>query len=507
MQKVVLYFPETNQDRRGDAWCLPPLSLLAIAGPLVEAGCTVKIIDARLDRDSVHRVLEETRDAVCLGISVLTGHQILGGLQVANALKQEMPRKPVVWGGYHPTLLPRQTLTDPAIDAVVLGQGERTFKELVDAYTEKRPLHGIAGLFFKENGEIFENPARPFEDVNGFSPLPYYLIDLNAHFPRLEFGKRIISYVSSQGCPYPCSFCAESAAYGRRWSGLRPERVSQEIQQLTQQYQADGVIFVDNNFFVDERRVQDICSEFLRRGLKIRWAAQGRADQIASLSPKTFELLRNSNFEVFHVGAESGSIEMLDRVQKTMKRETILECAHICKQQQVRISFGFIFGFPGETEMDFQANISLMEEVTEVQGAYDCIVHYYAPCPGTPLAEEARSLGTRLPECLKDWGVFNTVRGATPWVNGQYIDKVRRRNEFYFPLAYPNSALSKLGVKNAYTRVWALPFSLISKIRWRRRYYGLPLDWYFYKFCRAIPGMISAIQRQGFYAEGHPRRN
>jgi radical SAM superfamily enzyme YgiQ (UPF0313 family) len=497
MPKVVLYFPETHSSRREDPWCLPPLSLLAIAAPLVEAGYEVCIVDARRQPDYVQRVLDEAKDSICVGMSVLTGCQILGGLEVARAIKRDLPGIPVVWGGYHPTLLPHQTIADPSIDAVVRGQGERTFKALVDALAEGARLDGISGLLFKDQSRIVENPMRSFEDINGFPPFPYHLIDVAAHFPSLEFGKRIVAYVSSQGCPHPCAFCAESAAYGRRWSGLNPDRVGQELERLVRQYNADGVIFVDNNFFADEKRVQGICNEIIRRGLKFRWAAQGRADRIAGLSPETFGLLRKSNFEVFHVGAESGSTRVLDIALKTMPRETILECARLCKRQGIRISFGFIFGFPDETEKDIQDNFSLMEEVTDIQGAYDCIVHFYAPCPGTPLAASAAERGARNPENLLEWGAFNTVRGITPWVDARYIDRIRRRTDFFYPFARPNELLMRTRVRGLAARILVRAFSLSCRLRWRIGWYVLPVEWWLYKCGRWA---IAKVAQGGFTA-------
>jgi radical SAM superfamily enzyme YgiQ (UPF0313 family) len=159
---------------------------------------------------------------------------------------------------------------------VVKGQGEVTFRELLDALISGKSLHGIAGLLFKENGSVITNQDRALVDINLFPSIPYELVDLESHFPDLEFGKRTIAYVSSQGCPHGCEFCAESAAYGKRWSGLSPQRVGDDLEHLIVRYAADGVIFVDNNFFADEKRVQGICRETINRGMKFSWGGTGK---------------------------------------------------------------------------------------------------------------------------------------------------------------------------------------------------------------------------------------
>lgn len=481
MGKIVLFFPETHRDRRDDPWCLPPLSLLSIAAPLIQENYQVKIIDARVDGDFLQDVLSEGRDAVCLGVSVLTGHQIKEALLVSHEVKRRLPMLPVVWGGYHPTLLPEQTIADPSVDIVVKGQGEITFKMLVEALSGGKSLRGINGLLFKEDGEVVTNPDRRFVDVNQFAPLPYSLIPMESHFPDLEFGRRTIGYVSSQGCPHGCEFCAESTAYNRRWSGLSPQRVGQDLERLIRQYDADGVIFVDNNFFVDEERVQGICSEIIQRGLKFNWGAQGRADRITGLSAHTFALLKGSGFTVFHVGAESGSDRQLEQVEKAMDRQTTLACARVCKDHGIRVSFGFIFGFPHETESDIQDNFSLMEAVTDIQGEYDCIIHFYAPAPRTKLFEVSVGLGANNPLHLVDWSHYNTVRGITPWVNSRYIDKIRRRNDYFYPFARPSKVFRERVGRHSHGKLFFSLLHLINKMRCRFAFYAFPLDWWIYK--------------------------
>ena len=485
-KKVVLFFPETHLQRADDGWCLPPFSLLAIAGPLVRDGLEVVIVDARLRPDFLEAILSEIEGAICLGISVLTGNQIKQALMISKVVKDRFPALPVVWGGYHPTLMPDQTIANPWIDVVVRGQGEITFRKLVEALSTGISLRGIAGISFKEPGRIVCNEEAPFTDVNQFPAMPFSLVDFNRHLPDLGFARRTLSYVSSQGCPHHCEFCAESTAYKVRWSGLSPERVVLDLKMLLSHYQSDGVIFVDNNFFVNEERVKSICREIIKQNLIFKWAAQGRADRVASLSDETFELLKASGFEVFHVGAESGSDTQLEQVSKHCNRQTTIDCAQAVKAHDLHISFGFIFGFPGETAEDIQQTFSLMEAVTDIQGSYDCIYHFYAPSPGSPLMESSIQCGASEHSILEDWIGYNTTRGVTPWVNASYIDRIRRRTDYYYPFARPNFML-----KHRLTRSLARQFPfyflhLINLLRYRFRFYSFPIDWWIYRRLRSV---------------------
>ncbi len=485
-KKVVLFFPETHRLRAEDTWCLPPFSLLAIAAPLLEANYAVTIVDARITPDYRERILAEISDAVCLGISVLTGKQIEQALSISEELKSTCPELPIVWGGYHPTLMPEQTIADPAIDIVVRAQGEVAFKTVVDRLATGESLRGIAGIVFKEHGKAVWNGHPVFKDVNQFPPLPFSLIDLEPHLPDLGFAQRTLSYPSSQGCPFPCHFCAESAAYEQRWCGLAPERVVDDLERLSQQYGADGVILVDNNFFVDEKRVQAICREIIRRRLTFKWAAQGRADRISALQDRTFELLRESGFAVFHVGAESGSDRQLEAVSKKSSRQVTVDCAKVVKKYGLHISFGFIFGFPGETDEDIEQNFSLMEEVTEIQGAYDCIYHFYAPAPGTPLLNKSLEHGAPSASRLQDWATYNTVRGMTPWVSSSYIDRIQRRAEFFYPFSWPNWMFKRRQEQSFLRRTAFHLLHRAARIRYRTRFFGAPLDWWLYKRTRYV---------------------
>src|SRR5262245_46205312 len=154
--KVVLFFPSYFSDEAA-----PPLALLHLAAPLVDRGYRVSIVDSAVSGDSVADVLRECQDAACLGISMVTGPMIVQGVEVARAVRAAHPELPIVAGGWHPSILPEQTLQSPYIDAVVKGQGEITFTEIVDRYaTGERDLGGIAGSLYQKDGKAVWNGDR-----------------------------------------------------------------------------------------------------------------------------------------------------------------------------------------------------------------------------------------------------------------------------------------------------------------------------------------------------------
>src|SRR5438270_13009615 len=125
-KKVVFFFPSFASS---DATA--PLGLLAVATPLLQAGYSIRLIDSTITPNYKRRVLSEVKDAICLGISLVTGPMIRETIEIARAIKEWNPEFPIVLGGWHPSLLPTQTLEAPYVDIVVRGQGEESFLEVV----------------------------------------------------------------------------------------------------------------------------------------------------------------------------------------------------------------------------------------------------------------------------------------------------------------------------------------------------------------------------------------
>jgi radical SAM superfamily enzyme YgiQ (UPF0313 family) len=207
---------------------------------------------------------------------------------------------------------------------------------------------------------------------------------------------------------------------------------------------------------------------------------------VAALSDETFELLKQSGFSVFHVGAESGSDRQLEEVSKHCSRQTTIDCAKAVKAHGLHISFGFIFGFPGETPADIDENFSLIEAVTDIQGSYDCIYHFYAPSPGSPLMASSVEHGANDYALLEDWIGYNTTRGVTPWVDASYIDRIRQRTDFFYPYAHPNFMLKSRLNRSFVHQLLFLPLHLVARLRYRFRCFSLPIDWWIYRRLRGV---------------------
>jgi anaerobic magnesium-protoporphyrin IX monomethyl ester cyclase len=427
-KKVVLFFPAYASNE-----ACPPLALIAIAGPLVTAGYEVKIIDTAMEPDYVNAVRREVKDALCLGISLVTGPMIKGAIDVGRAVKAKYPGLPVILGGWHPSILPQQTLACPYVDAVVVKQGELTFLEIVKRLDAGESLKGVAGTLTKENDAITLNPPRPHTPVAMLpSRMPGYdLIDYERYYHKTRL--RWLMYTTSHGCPYNCSYCSNAAVYGRHLDELPVEQVVDEVSYLVKKYRINLVGIIDDIFFAFRPRALAMAEGFLRTGLKFEWYIQDRADSWERLTPEQARMFRRAGLARIHFGAESGSDDVLKAIEKKSDTESTLAAVERCKQADIRASFGFIFGLPAEKEDDLLKTVDLIRQIYERYDRADCYTNIFTPYPGSPAWQESIDRGLVPPKKFEDWAEFYPRLTVLPWLNGgkhQRLQAIRQYLRF-----------------------------------------------------------------------------
>jgi anaerobic magnesium-protoporphyrin IX monomethyl ester cyclase len=433
--KVVLYNPQA-------VFFTLPLALLAIGSELDPSIYEVVIIDARLDPDAENTVLSHLGDALCLGITVLTGAPISDALRVSRAAKRRHPNMPVIWGGWHPSMFPRECLAEPSVDVTVRGQGEDTFVDIVDRLAAGQSLEGCAGCTIRlPDGTIHENPARPLAQVEQFRAHDYGLIPVEKYF-ELK-GKRQLDFISSQGCNFRCAFCSDPFVYGRKWVGLEPVRMALRLKELWDRYHFDDVNFQDETFFTKASRVHALANRIVESGMKITWAATMRADQGIRLPDEVWVRCKQSGLRRLLVGVESGSNEVLKRIRKDIKIEQVYEVAEKMRKFGLAGHFPFIVGFPEETDADIRASLDCAKRLRSMSPDFLTPIYYFKPYPGSALVIEAVERGFRLPETLEAWAEFDYVAGEPgPWVSPEKFELIERF-KFFHELAWKRVSRGK----------------------------------------------------------------
>jgi len=418
-----------------------PLPLLAISALPHSKGYPVTIVVQDVDDDPDQQVLDACDGALLFGITSLTGKMIDEGLKMAAKVRDRFPDLPIVWGGTHPTIAPEQTCEHALVDIVVAGQGEATFMELVEAIEQGTPLDDVKGILFKRDGRVVRTPVREVTDIDALPPPPFEVLDMERyvmlHSTALSNhidGGRAVTYYTSYGCPFSCSFCSEPLTSNRRWFAKSPETVLRDLETLVHTYKVDVVVFEDPIYFVDVRRVRRICEMIVERGLKIRWTGSSRLEAIKKIDDETWDILKRSGLLQIFIGIESASPTVLKAVGKKYTADDIVDVARILYERGVTLSCSFIAGIPvdapGRTLEDVlredlklsSETIMRMAEVNPKAGIGMCL---YTPYPGSVAFDLSVKYGFKPPERLEDWRGFNHSSNSVPWMLPEQEDLSR----------------------------------------------------------------------------------
>lgn len=469
-KSIVLFNPAPRSGWQPQRRVELPLGLLCSATPLVKFGYDITIVDEYADpRWKEHLLAALSRKPVCFGVTSMTGPQILHALAACALAKSRYPDTPVVWGGVHASLMPEQTLKHPHVDIVVVGEGEETFRELVLALEENKPLRGIKGICYEENGATVNTGARQFVDLNAQPPLAYDLITMR-HYRRRLFGRDHISINSSRGCTYSCSFCWDPVMHKRQWRAMEPETVLEHLKRVIKDYGITGFLFTDDHFFIDLDRAYKVIEGVVRLNLDISISKlQIRADTICRLKPEFLELMVRAGVKRFSVGVESGSQRMLDLMKKSTTVEHCIEANEKLKRYPIVPVYLFMMGLPTETPEEFSQSIDLAVRLTNDNSRAVKTFNIYTPYPGTEMFQMALDAGLKEPERLEDWAEFNfrNVHKEARWISprmkrliealdfplmflgkGHFVNPYKKTNPVVVSLARMYYPIARYRIKN-----------------------------------------------------------
>ena len=419
-RKVILFHPPYEGKVLG-----PPLGLLSLAGSLREAGYKPCVIDGALRADYLELIAKEIEDCACFGVSLLTGPMIRDSIEASLLVRRLRPDLPIVYGGWHPSLLSGQTLRESFIDVVVRHQGEQTLVEILNRFETGMPLDLVQGCWFKRDGVIHQNPDRPAAALASLPPPAYDLVDFDAY--EASGGNRKLPYAASTGCPYACNYCTDMVFYNRRFNAYDVERVVSEVTGLVRQYRLQEVALVDSNFLVDVHRAVAIAQGFVDSGVSFSWSFQASTDLLCRMSDQEVELLGRSGVSHIGFGTESASPEVLALMNKRHQHiADIGEAARKCMRAGIRVTLNLIFGYPGEEERHRRETLRVMAGIARQYENVSFSPNMFTPYPGIPIWPELRAQGLAEPASLSEWADIDLGVTNLPWLRGRDLDALRR---------------------------------------------------------------------------------
>jgi len=361
MKVLLIYPPFKQQEIYSDLYksesILPPMGLAYIASYLIAQGHGVKLWDSvalSLNLKDIKDIIKvEKPDIVgATANSPIYYH----ALKLMQLIKEISPDTSTVLGGYHPTMFPRDVLSNCCVDYVVIGEGELTMAELCSTIEQKREQDSVLGLGFKRDGKIIINKARPFISDLDILPYPAYrLLPMEKYHVPTCFSKysRQISIISSRGCPGNCYFCTSPGFWRRIVRFHSPEYIIGNINYGYENFGIKSFQFRDDNFTTSKQRVIDFCKLALKNKYKFEWDCYSRFDYF---DEEMIRLMKEAGCYQISLGVETGSDRMLKKY-KNLNKSTIVNQMRILKKIKIKTRLFFIIGPPAQSIDEIEETI------------------------------------------------------------------------------------------------------------------------------------------------------
>ena len=475
MSKVLLVNPPFNISKESYQTSIS-VGLLSLASYLDQHGIEVKIIDAIRQKNYLDLIQLELTEVDLVGLSVMT-MQVSSALKISKLIKELNPQMPIIWGGVQPTLFPKQVAQHPLIDMAVLGEGEQTLLEIVEALKSKAGFKNILGLAYQDNDKIIINKSRPFLKMDNI-PLPNWSLLDREILENIS----LIPTHTSRGCPHQCSFCINSVTCNK-WRGYSAELVLKDLEIIKQQlyFNEKPMRFWDENFFTDINRAKEIIHGMIDRDLVIPWETTVRVDYTKEefLDNDFLALLKKSGCYLFSFGGESGSERMLKKINKGINPEQIIYSAKQCLKHKIIPQYSFMVGLPGETKKDIYQTIKLIDRLVKLGPQVQILgPQAFRPYPGSALYQECLISGWSAPDSLDGWAkvVANELNYLSPrnfqWVKN--IDLVESLEAYVRFGAH--TIKSALGSTVKANKILKLLFILLCQLRWKLKFFKWPIE-------------------------------
>lgn len=384
-----------------------PLALISIAAMVPEHDA--KLFDFKVHKYNEYRFRRELNRSDIVAITSMTP-QISHALEVAEMAKKQGCI--TVLGGYHPTLASEYVARQASVDYTIRGEGEHTFKELIDFIDGNRKqisLKNIDGVSYKnKEGKVNHNKDRRLEPNLDNFPLPRR--DLLQDKKYIYLGTRVAQMETSRGCPHSCKFCCitkmwKDPSHYISYRTKSLNRVMQEVYDID--WKNDFIFFCEDNFSIKVKRTKKILEALIKSGVpnKMYFSCQSRVDTLYQ-NPWLVDLMHKAGMRQVFLGIESVHQQSLDAMnKKNTTPKMARKVVEMLQDRGISIFGGVIIGFPGETKTMVRQNIQFAKSLN-----LSCI--QFTPItafPGTSFYDEMKEKGMITTNNYKHYDLFHAM--------------------------------------------------------------------------------------------------
>ncbi len=398
---------------------LPPLGLLSIGGPLIDAGYEVTLLDADYHNFKIDlvakKIIEQNPDAIMLGHSGSTSAQPIINT-ITKIVRQVNSKIKIIIGGVFPTYHWNEILeSNPQIDYVVCGEGEEICLNLINAINHGATLENVKGLAFRLNGVALKTlPADNIKNLDDFR----VGWELMKEYNYTYWGKRKAVVIQfSRGCPYPCTYCGQSL-FWKKWRHRNPQLLADEIEMLHQIYGVEVINFADENPSSNPKAWKEFLEALVEKNLKLILVGSIRADNIVR-DAGFLHLYKQAGFERFLLGIENYDEVVLEKIKKAGTISKDKEAIQLLRRHGILSMATYVVGFGEEKTRDFYNSLKqlLSYDPDQVQ------LLYVTPHKWTPYFEDVKDKEIILTDQRK-WDYKHQVISTQylkPWVVILYV--------------------------------------------------------------------------------------
>ncbi len=370
-----------------------PQGLAYIAAVLLSRGYDVKIYNQDVDHfpDSYLTTYLDNNKFDVIGLSFIAGYyQYRKALRISEAINRSKHRPFYIIGGHGPTPEPEFFLRKTGADVVVMGEGEKTIVDLLEALKEKKDLHRIKGISYRSNDKIIVNERRPLiNDIDSIPfpayelfPMEYYRLIRMPHCGNSDF---VLPILSGRGCTFSCNFCY------RMDEGFRPrsnENIIEEIKKLIKDYRVTFIAFGDELLMSSPERTLQLCNDILDANLNIKWDCNGRLNYAKE---NVLNMMKRAGCVFINYGIEAIDDQVLKNMNKALTTRQIIKGIEATLAAGISPGFNIIFGNIGDNKETLRKGVEFLLKYDN--GAQMRTIRPVTPYPGSPLYYHAIEKG------------------------------------------------------------------------------------------------------------------